>query len=67
MMMTVPPSERLTYRLMDVDDSERFYQLDQDPQVMKYINGGTPSSRDDIEHKLMPRLAQINAAFSTIP
>lgn len=45
--MQVPNSERLLYRLLDLEnakDSERVFDLDQDPEVMKHINGGTPST-----------------------
>ena len=54
--VNIMPSERLCYRLMTDKDVDSFYQLDQDPEVMRYINGGKPSSREEIETVYMPRL-----------
>lgn len=54
--MIVTNSTRLSYRLMDNADAEFLYQLDQDPDVMHYINGGQKTSRKDIEHVMLPRM-----------
>ncbi|BFM13377.1 GNAT family N-acetyltransferase [Simiduia litorea] len=53
---TVAASKRLTYALMDEADAELLFELDQDPEVMKYINGGTPNSRETIETVMVPRM-----------
>jgi RimJ/RimL family protein N-acetyltransferase len=42
---------------MDESNTQDLFELDQDPEVMKYINGGTPSTMLDIENKLLPRMA----------
>jgi RimJ/RimL family protein N-acetyltransferase len=55
--MNIPRSERLHFRLMTQDDCQLLFELDQDPAVMKYINGGVASSMADIEEALLPRLA----------
>jgi RimJ/RimL family protein N-acetyltransferase len=57
-MITVAPSERLTYRLMTADDAELLWELDQDPEVMKYITHGEISSREKIHTVFLPRMAQ---------
>ncbi len=54
--MQVPSSERLTYSMMDESDTELLYQLDQDVEVMRYINGGNKTTREDIEQRFIPRL-----------
>jgi len=50
------PSARLSYQLIDESDSEFLFQLDQDPDVMRYINGGVTTTREDIIDKFIPRL-----------
>jgi len=55
-MLSIPISSRLSYRLMDKNDAELLYQLDQDPQVMKYITDGVPSTRENINNVFIPRM-----------
>ena len=50
--MNITSSKRLSYKLIDQCDSEFLYQLDQNPEVMRYINGGVKTTRDDIVNKL---------------
>ncbi|MCF6435400.1 GNAT family N-acetyltransferase [Pseudoalteromonas sp. MMG022] len=54
--MNITNSARLSYRLMDEHDAQLLFELDQDPAVMKYINGGIPNSMEDIENIFIPRL-----------
>ena len=54
--MQVEQSERLSYELMTIDDAELLYQLDQDVEVMRFINGGKISSMDDIQKISIPRM-----------
>ena len=37
-------------------DSELFFQLDQDPQVMRFLNGGKPSTMTEINEIFIPRM-----------
>ena len=53
--MLKPTSPRLTYRMLTKDDAELLFDLDNDPKVMQYINGGSPSTHDDIEKVMIPR------------
>ena len=57
-MHTVANSERLKFRLMSSDDESILWELDQDPAVMKYINGGIPTSREALRSIYLPRLNQ---------
>lgn len=48
-------SERLILRRFTMQDAEHLYALDNDPEVMRYINGGIPTPRAMIEQELLPR------------
>lgn len=54
--MKVTNSQRLSYHLMDENDIDSLFELDQDPAVMKYINGGKPNSREEIIKTYIPRM-----------
>jgi len=54
--MQIPDSERLTFRLMGAEDAQALWQIDQDPTVMKYLNGGTPSSMEQVNTVFLPRM-----------
>jgi RimJ/RimL family protein N-acetyltransferase len=41
---------------MSCDDAELLFQLDQDPQVMRFISDGKISSRETIDNILIPRM-----------
>lgn len=56
MGMTIPDSERLSYRPLTAADEALLFALDQDPAVMQYINGGKPSSPEEIRDTFIPRL-----------
>jgi RimJ/RimL family protein N-acetyltransferase len=46
---------RLILRQFTVDDVENLCELDRDPDVMRFINGGVPTARDVIHHQVLPR------------
>ncbi|WP_144393523.1 GNAT family N-acetyltransferase [Pleionea sediminis] len=54
--MKIEDSDRLRFRLMTKEDSELLWELDQDPEVMRFINGGKISTRSDIQNTMIPRL-----------
>jgi RimJ/RimL family protein N-acetyltransferase len=60
--MQVPDSERLSFALMGPEDAELLFELDQDVEVMRYINGGTMTSRQDVDDVFLPRLAKYTRA-----
>ncbi|MFT2092852.1 GNAT family N-acetyltransferase [Paraglaciecola sp. 2405UD69-4] len=54
--MNITASNRLSYKLMTKEDSNLLFQLDQNPQVMRFINGGKPSSMKTITEVFIPRM-----------
>jgi len=54
--MQIPDSDRLAFRLMGPEDAQALWQIDQDPAVMKYLNGGTPTSMEQVNALLLPRM-----------
>jgi len=54
--MIISDSKRLSYHFINKSDSEFLYLLDNNPEVMRYLNGGIPTSRQDIEKVFIPRL-----------
>ena len=55
--MIIHNSDSLSFQIMDESNAQDFFELDQNPEVMKYINGGKPTSIEDIENKMLPRMA----------
>ena len=60
--MEVPNSERLSYALMGAEDAELLFELDQDTEVMRYINGGKMTTMKDIYEVFLPRMAKYTDA-----
>jgi len=54
--MKVNDSERLQYEIMTAGDSDLLFELDQDPEVMRYVGGGQINSRQDIDKVMIPRM-----------
>ena len=59
----VEPSERLTYRLLNPtsDDTNLLFELDQDPEVMRFISNGVPTSMETINEVFVPRLSSFTS------
>ncbi|MGB1263019.1 MAG: GNAT family N-acetyltransferase [Cognaticolwellia sp.] len=53
--MQINNSARLSYQLIDDNDGDFLFKLDQNPEVMRYINGGVMTTREDISNKFIPR------------
>lgn len=49
-------SERLHLRRLTPDHLPDLIELDSDPEVMRYISGGAPNSREDYVDRLLPRM-----------
>lgn len=47
-------TERLILRRFTKADVHDLFGLDNDPEVMRYINGGTPTTLDVVKHELLP-------------
>ena len=57
-MVTIPwelNTERMHLRRIGPEHLEDLLELDSDPEVMRYISGGKPSTREDYE-KFLPRM-----------
>lgn len=57
----VSQSARLSYRLLGADDAELLFELDQDPEVMRFISDGVVTPKDKIRNVFLPRLASYTA------
>ena len=47
-------TERLRLRQLEHDDVDHLVELDSDPQVMRFINGGRATTRCEIENEVLP-------------
>jgi len=47
-------TEHLVLRRFTLDDIDDLVDLDSDPEVMRFINGGRPTPRDEIENEVLP-------------
>jgi len=54
--MLMPDSSRLRYQFISDTDQDFLFELDQNPEVMKYLTGGVPTSKADISNVFIPRL-----------
>ncbi|MEW4367777.1 GNAT family N-acetyltransferase [Aliikangiella maris] len=54
--MIVKATERLCYRQLTVDDADMLFELESDPEVLRYINGGNPVTRKEFDKVYIPRM-----------
>ena len=47
-------TEHLVLRRFTEDDVDELVELDGDPEVMRYVTGGRPTSREEIETEVLP-------------
>ncbi len=47
-------TERLVLRRLTEDDAELLWELDSDPEVMRWLNGGVATPRETIERETLP-------------
>jgi RimJ/RimL family protein N-acetyltransferase len=47
-------TDRLILRRFTEADADLLVELDGDPEVMKYINGGRPTPREEIQNEYLP-------------
>ena len=47
-------TQRLVLRRFTMADADDLVRLDADPDVMRYVTGGVPTSRDQIENDVLP-------------
>ena len=53
-MQALLETERLVLRRFIRDDVDNLVELDSDPEVMRFITGGRPTPREEIENLIMP-------------
>ena len=54
-MQVLVETDRLILRRFTADDAQHLFDLDNDPEVMRYLNGGIPTPRDVVESEMLPR------------
>ena len=59
-MLNVAPSARLTYRKITASDSDFLFAIDQDEEVMRYLNGGRMTTRQEVDEVFIPRIESFN-------
>ncbi|MFF2191320.1 GNAT family N-acetyltransferase [Streptomyces sp. NPDC058157] len=58
-------TDRLALRPFGVADADDLVALDGDPEVMRFINGGRPTSRRTVETRVLPRLLDVYPCWGT--
>ena len=57
-------TDRLLLRRFTADDVENLVELDGDPEVMRFINGGRPTPRQEIENDVLPAFLDYYERFA---
>ena len=63
-MTAIIETDRLILRPFVLDDVENLVSLDADPDVMRFINGGEPTPRDEVEREILPHFLALQARAS---
>ncbi len=56
-------TERLVLRRLTEDDAKRLFELDSDPEVMRYLNNGRTHTRNEIVEKVLPHYLDQSARY----
>ncbi|MCZ7573383.1 MAG: GNAT family N-acetyltransferase [Ardenticatenaceae bacterium] len=62
-MQVLLETERLVLRRFTAADAEKLFDLDSDPEVMRFLSGGTPTPRDVIQNDILPRFLRYDERF----
>lgn len=57
-------TNRLVLRRFTADDVDNLVDLDADPEVMRFLTGGTSTPRDVIENEILPRFLRLYEHFA---
>jgi RimJ/RimL family protein N-acetyltransferase len=57
-------TDRLVLRCFTEADVDNLFDLDRDPDVMRFINGGKPTPRDVIQNEVLPRFLHYYERFA---
>jgi RimJ/RimL family protein N-acetyltransferase len=47
-------TDRLTLRRFTAEDEDNLFELNSDPEVMRFLNGGTPTRREEVRTRIIP-------------
>ena len=61
-VMAFLETERLRLRDIDAGDVDELFALNDDPDVMRFINGGRPASRDAVERRTLPAMMRSHSS-----
>jgi RimJ/RimL family protein N-acetyltransferase len=64
--MVLLETSRLILREFDESDVDNLYALDSDPGVMRFINGGRPTPREEIEAEVLPEILRSGGKWAAI-
>src|SRR5450755_1183672 len=53
-MQTFLETDRLTLRRFTEADEDNPFELNSDPEVMRFLNGGKPTPRDEVRTRIIP-------------
>jgi RimJ/RimL family protein N-acetyltransferase len=53
-MLVFLETERLTLRRFTEADKDNLFELNSDPEVMRFLNGGQPTPRDEVRARIIP-------------
>jgi RimJ/RimL family protein N-acetyltransferase len=62
-MKTLLETQRLRLRQFTPADADHLFCLDNDSEVMRYINGGTPTPREAIQNDILPGFCHYDDHF----
>jgi len=57
-------TERLLLRRLTAADVDNLFDLDSDPEVMRYLSGGTPTPRAIIQNDILPAFLRSYERFA---
>lgn len=57
-MLHIPATNRLHFSLLSEQDAQLLFEVDQDEEVMRYLNGGKRTTMQTIVEVMLPRMAQ---------
>ena len=57
-------TDRLVLRRFVEADVDNLFDLDSDPNVMRFLNGGRPTPRDVIQNEILPRFLEYYERFA---
>lgn len=63
-MQVFMEADRLVLRRFTAADVDNLFELDGDPDVMRFLNGGKTTPRYEIQHEILPRFLHYYERFA---